>query len=72
MELLKYVYFYAQKSIIKAGNNKFQDFINAPRTARFVSDLVGNPDDRFSHNEDHFTHYFTDKLVAVNMGKIQT
>ena len=22
-------------------------------TARFVSDLVGNPDDRFSHNEAH-------------------
>ena len=33
MELLKYVYFYAQKSIIKAGNNKFQDLINAPRMA---------------------------------------
>ena len=31
MELLKYVYFYTQKSIIKAGNNKFQDLINAPR-----------------------------------------
>ena len=29
---MKYVYFYAQKSIIKAGNNKFQDLINAPRT----------------------------------------
>ena len=28
MELLKYVYFYAQKSIIKAGNSKFQDLIN--------------------------------------------
>ena len=24
-------YFCAQKSIIKAGNNKFQDLINAPR-----------------------------------------
>ena len=23
-------------------------------TARFVSDLVGNPEDRFSHNEAHF------------------
>ena len=33
MELLKYVYWYAQKSIIKAGNNKFQDLINAPRIA---------------------------------------
>ena len=32
VELLKYVYFYAQKSIIKAGNNKFQDLINVPRT----------------------------------------
>ena len=31
MELLKYVYFSAQKSIIKAGNNKFQDLINVPR-----------------------------------------
>ena len=34
VELLKYVYFYAQKSIIKAGNNKFQDLINAPRTLK--------------------------------------
>ena len=32
MGFLKYVYFYAQKSIIKAGNNKFQDLINAPRS----------------------------------------
>ena len=31
MELSKYVYFCVQKSIIKAGNNKFQDFINVPR-----------------------------------------
>ena len=36
MELLKYVYFYAQKSIIKAGNSKFQDLINAPRTRHIV------------------------------------
>ena len=35
MELLKYVYFYAQKSIIKAGNSKFQDLINAPRILTF-------------------------------------
>ena len=31
MELFKYIYFYEQKSIIKAGSNKFQDLINAPR-----------------------------------------
>ena len=31
VELLKYVYFCAQKSIIKAGKNKSQDLINAPR-----------------------------------------
>ena len=31
MELLKYFYFCAQKSISKAGNSKFQDLINAPR-----------------------------------------
>ena len=38
VELLKYVYFYAQKSIIKAGNNKFQDLINVPRiVAEFSS-----------------------------------
>ena len=29
IKLLKYVYFYGQKSIIKAGDNKFQDLINA-------------------------------------------
>ena len=38
MELFGYVYFCAQKSRIKAGNNeskkyaKFQELINAPRT----------------------------------------
>ena len=31
MELLKNVYFFAQKSAINAGNNKFKDIINAPR-----------------------------------------
>ena len=31
MELSKHVYFCEQKSIIKAGNNKFQDLINVPR-----------------------------------------
>ena len=31
VELLKYIYFYARKSIINAGNNKFQDLINVPR-----------------------------------------
>ena len=37
-ELFKYDYFYAQKSIIKAGNNKFQDLINVPRISYgFVS-----------------------------------
>ena len=31
MELLKHVYFYVQKSIIKTGNSKFHDLINASR-----------------------------------------
>ena len=31
MELSKYVYLYEQKSIIKAGNIKFQDLIDGPR-----------------------------------------
>ena len=31
MELSKYDYFLAQKSEKKAGDNKFQDLINAPR-----------------------------------------
>ena len=31
MELLEYIYFCSQKSIIKAGNNNFRDLINAPR-----------------------------------------
>ena len=35
--VLKYVYLYAQKSIIKAGNNKFQDLINA---SRIILDLL--------------------------------
>ena len=33
--------------------------------ARFVSDLVGNPEDRFSHNEAHLirTHCYDDQRV---------
>ena len=40
MELLKYVYFCEQKSLIKAGNNKFQDLIDGPRifVMRFEAD----------------------------------
>ena len=34
-------------------NPKSQDSILCGCTARFVSDLVGNPEDRFSHNEAH-------------------
>ena len=41
---MNYVYFCAQKSIIKTGNNKFQDLINAPRMGthlkRFVEPLL--------------------------------
>ena len=36
MELLKYVYFCAQKSIIKTGKNKVQDLINAPRIYTYI------------------------------------
>ena len=40
MELLKYFYFCAQKSIIKAGNNKFQDLINAPRIKSHLNTVI--------------------------------
>ena len=33
-------------------------------TAQFVSDLVGNPKDRFSHNEAQITHFC---LVKISM-----
>ena len=36
VELLKYVYFCGQTSILKARNNKFQDLINAPRIDTFL------------------------------------
>ena len=32
-------------------------------TARFVSDLAGNPKDRFSHNEAHF--YYGEGIIAL-------
>ena len=41
VELLKHVYFCAQKSIIKAENNMFQDLINAPRICGFCSCFLG-------------------------------
>ena len=37
-------------------------------TARFVSDLVGNPEDRFSHNEAHMKVGF--KGVIVMHGRV--
>ena len=40
MELLKYFYFCAQKSIIRAGYNKFEDLINAPRIAGCVINKI--------------------------------
>ena len=40
MELLKCVYFFEQKAVIKAGNNKFQDLINAPR--RYSNNIKNN------------------------------
>ena len=37
-------------------------------TARFVSDLVGNPDDRFSHNEAHIAPDETPQNRASHQG----
>ena len=34
-------------------------------TARFVSDLVGNPENRFSHDEAHIETYTT--LTSISM-----
>ena len=36
MELLKYDYFCELKSLIKTGNNKFHNLINAPRIPCYV------------------------------------
>ena len=41
MELLKYIYFCAKKSIIKAGYNKFKDLINAPRMCYRSGPIAG-------------------------------
>ena len=41
MEIRKYVYFCARKSITKAGKSKFQDLINAPRTPHFYIVKLG-------------------------------
>ena len=42
---------YTDSTIRLLLNTKFQAF---SCTARFVSDLVGNSEDRFSHHEAHF------------------
>ena len=39
-------------------------------TARFVSDLVGNPEDRFSHNEAHIIHAPNHHDKAVGMWRL--
>ena len=45
-------------------NPKFQASIFCGCTARFVSDLVGNPEDRFSHNEAHSIFEFSAEWVG--------
>ena len=45
MKLWKYVLFCAQNSIIKAGDDKFQDLINVPRILR-----------KFNNNNTHFLY----------------
>ena len=59
MELLKYVYFYAQKSIIKAGNNKFQDLINVPRMKAFAKfdEIPSMTQDILKGNKTSRTHF---------------
>ena len=42
-------------------------------TARFVSDLVGNPEDRFSHNEGQFILVINlIRIVKTYFNRIQT
>ena len=40
-------------------------------TARFVSDLVGNPEDRFSHNEAHIL-IDPAETTAMRKGNLQS
>ena len=53
MELSKYVYFCTQKSSIKAGNNKFQDLMNAPH---IYKDIILKT--IFSYTPDKAVSYF--------------
>ena len=46
------------------SENKDADQLRSNCTAWFMSDLVGNPEDRFSHNEAHIT-------IRVEEEKIQ-
>ena len=68
MSLLKYVYFCAQKSVIKSGNSPFQDLINAPCICGELNQIC------FSHYEMllftavltlacmNFLHYFNSAI----------
>ena len=40
-------------------------------TARFVSDLVGKPEDRVSHNEAHIFQMITEKCFVHFLSKSQ-
>ena len=40
-------------------------------TARFVSDLVGNPEDWFSHDEGQITVYFLWLPLPVHLGSLK-
>ena len=40
-------------------------------TARFVSDLVGNPEDQFSHNEAHMVHVLTANSIWKSFSEIR-
>ena len=47
-------------------NTKFQVTSHLLALYRFVSDLVGNPEDRFSHNEAHMDNYHSKRQLKTD------
>ena len=60
------VFVFATYIVYNPSTFKIRNFKPLACTARFVSDLVGNPEDWYSHNPAHLMIYFYFLIIFKN------
>ena len=65
-KFLRYMSHVVRKPAFCICDNKDADQLRSDCAARFLSDMVGNPEDRFSHNEAHIM-VMQNRFVSTKM-----